>query len=97
MNGITENVIDPFAMGVSRHLIAVEIGDDEMGGGEMAEGETGVTLIRLKQNDISLYLSAEGTVIQQEGRYTLDLIRPLLIPSNGLAVFTENMGNHFDG
>jgi hypothetical protein len=81
-------------MGVSCHLIAIQIGDDKMSGVEVAEGKSRVAFIRLKENHVSLDLSSQRAVAQKKGGNALDLIGALLVPSNGLSVFLQNMSDH---
>ena len=88
---------DPFGVTVAGQLVAVQVGDDEMGRVKPFEGVFGIALIALQQQHVPLHLALEVAAGQQQGGHALDLVGALLVVDDLPPVGLQNGGDHLHG
>ncbi len=81
----------------ARQLVAVEVGDDVVGGTDIFEGVARKALVALDQQNIRLDLAAECGAAEHQRGHALDLVGAFLVPRHGQAVLGEDMGDHLHG
>ena len=84
----------PLGVAVAGELVAVQVGDDVVGGLEIAEGVLGVALIGLDDRRVALAPSCQGAAAQQHGGDALDLVGALPVEHHLFSGGGEHMGDH---
>ena len=84
----------PLGVAVAGELVAVQVGDDVVGGLEIAEGVLGVALIGLDDHRVALTPSCQGAAAQQHGGDALDLVGALPVEHHLFSGGGEHMGDH---
>ena len=97
VDGGQDGVIDPLGVAVPGELVPVEVGDDKVGGVEIAEGVFGVALVALQQEHVPPHFAQKGAVGQNQGGDPLDLVGALLVVDHFLPRGGEDGGGHLHG
>ena len=97
VDGGEDGLVDPLRVAVSGELVTVEVGDDEVGGVEVAEGQPGIALVALQQEHVPPDLAGQGAPGEDQGGDALDLVGALLVVEDGPPVGAQNGGDHLHG
>ena len=97
VDGGEDGLVDPLRVAVPGELVPVEVGDDEVGGVEVAEGQPGIALVALQQQHVPPDLAGQGAPGEDQGGDALDLVGALLVVEDGPPVGAQNGGDHLHG